>query len=711
MAQKNKQKKYYQIIPLVRLSLIKVNDFTYHYAEALKFGSIVKIKLNNKIVRGVLVGKFQKTATGIKPTFKTSPILEIIASAQITKQQLALAKLISKYYLTPLSTTLKFFAFRLTKKNNVGYFKNLTKQIAEINEQKWQEQIILTSAQKKAIQQITKTASPIDSFPTSTLLFGPPASGKTEVIIETIKSTFAKGQQSLILIPEIFLSYQEIVRYSSKFAEGNVGEVAILHSQLKPSEITTIWNGVKSGEIKIIISTRMGIFLPFKNLGLVVVDEEQDISHKQWDTPPFYHTRQIATLLQKIYASEPTQPSGPTTGDPEVKPLEVKVLLVSSTPSLNSYQKVATPNKWQLVKLPPLKTNSVTVKNPTIELVDLKKYYKKGQQIFVSNELRFSLKNILDRNKIAMLLVPRRGKSTTIICQDCQEVPTCPDCQVPLVHSENNYRCLHCSFKISNISKCPHCGSFRLSDIGFGTESVKDTIQITFPSAKIAIADSSTFKNSTYRQKVLNDLYNNKLDFLVGTYTIAKGLDIKDVELVTILNADNWPGQTDFRFDENYLSTIFQLAGRVNRPGGTQNGKCLIQTFDPVNRIFTYLKNWDWKEFVKYELDNRKSLNYPPFKHLIKITYRNYNKETVEKELDKLHKRLEKYQNEERSDTTNNAVQLLPPYFGHQEQLRGEWRKHLLLKVTTLPITDKKLLKIFDLSTGWKIDVDTENVF
>ena len=745
---------YYQIIPLVRLPLTRANDFTYHSESPIEFGSVVKIKLNNKLVKGIAVSNPQaKSPLQSKPSFKTTlkqkvppersdqtseaieqakrlnktvvdktkPILKVVSLGQITRHQLDLAKLISQYYLTPLSTTLKFFAFNLAKKNNPNYFKNLEKQVTEIKENKWREKITLTSDQRKAIQKIIKTKEKL-----STLLFGPPASGKTEVIIETIKSTLASGQQSLILIPEIFLSYQEIVRYSSKFIEGDANKVAVLHSQLKPSEITTIWNGVKSGEIKIIISTRMGVFLPFKNLGLVVVDEEQDISHKQWDTPPFYHTRQVASLLQEVYSR---------------KTFPTKILLVSSTPSLNSYQRITQKSGWQLIKLPSLKTKLVAVKNPTIELVDLKKYYKKGQQIFVSNELRFALKNILDRNKIAMLLVPRRGKSNTIICQDCQEVPICPDCQVPLIHSENNYRCLHCNFKVSNISKCPHCGSFRLTDVGFGTESVEDTIQTMFPSARTAIADSLTFKDNDYRQKVLSDLYNNKLDFLVGTYTIAKGLDIKDVELVTILNADNWPGQTDFRFDENYLSTIFQLAGRVNRPGGTQNGKCLIQTFDPTNRIFTYLKNWDWEEFTKYELENREALGYPPFKHLLKITYQNYNRETVEKELDKLHKKLEIYQsvqkqkagdlrkvrgeNEQRSKAHKCASSssgvidkelcqisgLLAPYFGYQEQIRGKWRKHLLLKITTLPIIDKKLLKILDLPTGWKIDVDTESVF
>lgn len=733
------KKNYYQVIPLVRLPLTKSNEFTYHYLEKIPFGSVVKIKLNNKIVRGVVTGKYlgnksagttpSSSKSKQKPTFKTSPILEIISPEQITPQQLSLAKLISQYYLTPLSTTLKFFAFKLTKKNNPKYFENLAKQINKIAETKWQKELVLTPSQKNAIKKIfspsksrlTKKNPPSNDLrfsnltsQLSTLLFGPPASGKTEVAVGAIEKILQENKQTLILIPEIFLSYQEIIRYSSRFITQPNKRIAIIHSQLKSSEITTIWNGVKSGKIKIVIGTRMGVFLPFKNLGLVIVDEEQDISHKQWDTPPFYHARQVAEFLQMVHRKNTP-----------------KILLVASTPSLNSYHRARTNEDWQIIKLTSLQTTKIKVRPPQIELVDLKKYYKKGQQILISNELRFALKNSLAKKKIAMILVPRRGKSSTIICQDCHEVPTCPDCQVPLVHSANYYRCLHCGFKISNISKCPHCGSFRLADIGFGTESVQDLIQTMFPSAKTAIADGTTFADNKYRQKVLNNLYNNKLDFLIGTYAIAKGLDIDDVNLVAILNADNWPGQTDFRFDENYLSTIFQLAGRVNRPGGSQNGKCLIQTFDPTNRIFTYLKDWDWKSFLDYELENRKALNYPPFKHLLKITYRNYNKEVVDKELNKLQKKLSDYATpcvkgvkvrgtrtlrgfsakEKITTTTNKAIQLLPPYYGYQEKLRGQFQKHLLLKISTLPITDQKLLRILDLPTGWKIDVDTENVF
>ncbi len=675
------KKRYYQIIPLVRLPLTKSNEFTYHSQREISLGSVVKIKLNNKLVKGVVIKEIIR-----KPNFKTQTVEEVITPAQLTEKQVALAKLISEYYLTSLSTTLKFFSWQLTKKDNSAYFSNLNKQLKEIGAKKWQEKITLTTAQKEAVNKIKQNNKP------NSLLFGPPASGKTEVAITTVKNILEKGKQVLILIPEIFLSYQEIVRYSGKFLSA-IGkeQIAIIHSRLKPSEITTIWNGVKSGKIKLIIGTRMGVFLPFKKLGLIIVDEEQDISHKQWDTPPFYHTRQVSEFLQQVYR--------------QYKP---NILLLASTPSLSGYQKARKGKDWQIVKLKSLQTDRIKVRPPQIELIDLKKYYRRGQQILISNELKTALRNSLSENKIAMILVPRRGKSSTIICQDCREIPTCPDCQTPLVHSENYYRCLHCGFKISNISKCPHCGSFRLADIGFGTESVQDLIQTIFPKAKTAIADGTTFNNNAYRQKVLENLYKNKLDFLIGTYAIAKGLDIETVNLVAILNADNWPGQTDFRFDENYLSTLFQLAGRTNRPGGDQNGQCLIQTFDPTNRIFSYLKNWSWEDFLKYELANREALSYPPFKHLIKITFKHALKETVDKELSTLNEKIKKILKEK---NLTNKVVILPPYYGYQEKLRGKFQKHLLLKVDKLPLTNKELLKILDLSTGWKIDVEPENIF
>ncbi len=669
---------YYQVIPLTRLPLLKDNKFTYHSLTKVPPGSVVEIIFSHKKIRGIIYKKTQA------PKFKTLPIQKIITPEQITPQQFKLAQKISSYYLTPLSTVLKFFAFPLTKKENQNYFAKIEKllQKTKLSRQKIQ----LTLPQKKAVQKITENQS--KNF----LLFGPPSSGKTEVIGRITEKAVARGEQVLLLLPEIFLSYQEIIRYSLNFFPHLKTKIAILHSQLTSSEITTIWRQVQSGQIKVVIGTRMSIFLPFKNLSTIVIDEEQDESHKQWDTPPFYHVRELSLFLQEIIKHQRNK--------------KLSLILSSSTPSLESYQLAKKSKNWQIIELPRLKTSSLTVRRPEIKLVDLKKYFQSKKQIIISPELRSSLEKILKNNKLAFILVPRRGKSSAVLCQDCQEMPFCPDCQTPLIHSRNHYRCLHCNFKISDFSKCPHCGSFRLQDMGFGTEAVADTLKTLFPTGKILVADQSTFQDDKHRQKIILQLQNNEIDFLVGTYALAKGLDLPQVELVAVPNADNWPGQQGFRFDERYLSALMQLSGRVNRPGSSQKGVSLIQTFNPTNRIFNYLISFDWLSFLKYELQNRASLNYPPFTHLVKISYKNKSRQKTDDEVEKVYQKLKNALRKK-----NLKIQILEPYYGQRQKSGKYWQKNILLKIRKLPLQEKKLLEILDLPSGWKIDVDPYNIF
>ena len=662
---------FYQIIPLTRLSGLKTSAqtsaFTYQFSEKIPWGSVVQIPFGRQIVRGVVIKELKQRPRQLPRLLK---IKKVITPAQLEKSQLALAEKVSAYYLTPLSVTLKFFLPSLTKRPAAN-LPTLTPPWPT----KKAPHISLTDAQKQAVTTLRqKWTKPV-------LLFGPPSAGKTEVAIELIKQALAADHQVLVLIPEIFLSYQEILRYQQRLPE-YADTTAIFHSQLRPSEITAIWRGLQTKKVKLVIGTRSAVFLPFVNPGLVIIDEEQDLSHKQWDTPPFYRSNQVAAWWSEAYRRP------------------VPVVSLSATPSLTAY------HRQEKVVLPPLQLPTQRLKPPRIELVDLKKHYRWQKPIIITPPLKQALRQVRERKQTALLLVPRRGRSSFLVCQDCREIPLCPDCQTPLVHQGSFYRCLHCRFKISEISRCPHCHGFRLRDFGFGTESVAEELQKIFPEARLAIADGTTFADNEYRQKLLAQLLNNEVDLVVGTYAIAKGLDIPHINLVAILNADNWPGQSDFRFDEHYLSTLFQFAGRLNRPGGRQDGLCLIQTFNPGNRLFSFLQKWNWAEFADYELNNRRALKYPPFSHLLKITYRHRQKEKVEKEIDRLHRRLQDYLTTYQSSTT-----VLPPYDGFLRQLRGYHQKHLLLKTPSLPLTDAGLLKLLALPTGWKIDVDTESIF
>jgi primosomal protein N' (replication factor Y) len=312
---------YYQVTPLIKIPLKTNPFFTYQSTTQIPFGSLVEISFGRKKIRGIVLEKIPK------PNFKVKKISKILSPETINKNQLEIAKKISDYYLTSLGITLKLFVFNLTKKE--VSLKNHSLQIEKPNT------ITLTSEQKKALKKI-KTKS-------KNLIFGPASSGKTELAMNLIEKNLKKNKQTLVILPEIFLSYQEIYRYQSRFKKN---KIALLHSKLKPSEKSTIWKQIKEGKIDILISTKMGCFLPFKNLGVIVVDEEQDISHKNWDQQPKYHTEKITEWLafqNKAY-----------------------LVFLSATPSIKNYWKAQkNQENWNLIQIPSLKTDQIKIKKPS----------------------------------------------------------------------------------------------------------------------------------------------------------------------------------------------------------------------------------------------------------------------------------------------------------------------------------------------------------
>ncbi len=651
---------YYQVVPLTRISLKNSPFFTYSHPEKIPFGSLVEVDFGKKKLRGFVVNSSKK------PIFKTRQVRKIISPSLLTRKQLRLAKKISKHYFTSLGVVLKFFVLAKTKKETSQEFKTE----ADI------EKITPTKDQKKAIEKILK-----EKKQKNFLLFGPASSGKTEVIMRLAKKIIKEKKQALILVPEIFLGHQEIERYHKRFPKI---KIAFLHSQLKPSEITFINNQTKKGELDLVISTRMGLFLPFKNLGLIAVDEEQDISYKQWDQMPHYHAREVTLMFAGLHKKSNT-----------------KTIFASGTPSISSCQKIAN-KKLIEIELPPLKTKKFKIAPPNFQIVDLKKYYKKNE-ILISKELEKALEFALKKNKISIVFVPNRGKSRSVMCEDCKTILRCPNCETPIVHLGEKFHCLHCNFKTSTFSSCPKCKSFRIIDLGFGTEGVKSKLQTIFPKAKIEMVDGTVFEKNKKRKKVLDKLKNNKVDIVVGTYGIAKGFDISHVDLVAVLNADNWTGQADFQFDEKFIGNLFQLSGRANRPRSSGKGISLIQTFRPENPLLEKLKNWKWKSFISQELKQRKVLKYPPFGKLIKLTIKESEKRSIDRKSKTLYNKLVNLK-------LGKSTEISSPFYGFNQRIRGKWRKGILIK-TGQKMNSK--LKKFLQSTpeNCSIDVDPENIF
>ncbi|MEA1925705.1 MAG: primosomal protein N' [Patescibacteria group bacterium] len=648
---------YYKVAPIARIPLSSLQSFTYHSDESIPLGSLVEITIANKHRRGVVIEQTRK------PRFPTKGILKTIYEELFTNKQLALADKISNYYFTPLGTVLKFFVPRISKSK---------KRKQKVKYGSGTKAPRLTKPQKRAIDKITSA-----SASKSVLLFGPASSGKTEIILNLAEKTVKEGRQVLALIPEMFLSCQEIERYARRLKKYRV---ALYNSQCASSEIRYIYEGLQNGKIDVVIATRTGVFLPFRDLGLIAMDEEQDQSFKQWDQMPHYHTRCIAELLKDQYGA--------------------RLICISATPSLETMHS-ALEKKIMTVKLPRLSTDSFRVKKPRIKIVDIRKYFKKFEPLTISDELKHHIDQVNKSDSLALLLVPRRGKSSGVICSDCKHIQRCPKCDLPLIHSKDSYHCLHCNYRKSTFSHCEKCNGLKLVDIGFGTEKVAETIKTMYPKAQVITVDANTLSNKKQRDDIYSKICNNKIDIVVGTYAIAKGFDIPRIGLAGVINADNWAGKTDFRFDERWIRNLFQLAGRLNRYGSDQNGTLIVQSFS-VDERFEPLLKWDWNTFVKKELQQRKALKYPPYRQMIKLTYKDNSRKKVEKKADILHNEL--------LGAVIEEFAVSEPYYGAVKQARGQIKKHLLLSFRkSLPAV--VIGKLKKLPSGWTIDRDPEFIF
>lgn len=644
--------RYYQIVPLVKIALKTKPFFTYHSVLMNLKNSLVEIPFGNKKVKGAVLKEIKK------PLFPTKEILKIVEEKFFTNNQIKLAEKISDYYLTNLGTVLKFFVFKRTKKISS----------INLNQNKKTADVQLTLEQSAAYKKISLSRE------RKFLLYGPASSGKTEVAMRLIKDTLKNKKQSLVIIPEIFLSYHEIRRYQERFIDK---KVVLLHSGLKPAEVSAIWKNCKEGEIDIVISTKIGLFLPFKNLGLIIIDEEQDISHKQWDLSPRYHSRKVASSLSDIF--------------------KTKLVYMSATPSLEILHQFS---DKKIIKLPMLKKGKLIVNQPEIRLIDTRKYFfqKNTSQIF-SEEARKVISDNLQKKKLTFVLVTRRGKSRITVCVDCKKILLCQKCETPLIQIGDNYRCLHCSFKQPSFSCCPYCKSFRLKNIGMGTEKAAVILTTLFPSANIRLADQTIFLQNSERERLFNDISKNKVDILVGTQSIVKGFNFPRLNLAIIVDAESWSGKSDFKHDERWLGNLFQIAGRVNRPGSSQQGQVIVQTCQKENPFYVFLLNWNWLEFAREELKNRQTLGFPPFTKLIKLTCQNISLKKTEECV------KNKYE-----EALKMKLNITEPYWGFNKKIRGKYEKNILLKLRDFDCQNVKKL-VENLKENWRIDIDPENIF
>ena len=435
------------------------------------------------------------------------------------------------------------------------------------------------------------------------LLHGVTGSGKTEIYIKLIESALLQNKQIVFLVPEIALTTQLVSRLSAYF--GN--KVAVFHSKYSNNERVEVWNQVltQSEKAQIVIGARSALFLPFSNLGLVLVDEEHEQTFKQQDPAPRYHARDAAIVLAKSH--------------------QAKVVLGSATPSLESYYN-AEKGKYGKVVLSERFGNAVL---PSIELVDLKDaYFRKKMTGHFSAALIEAISNTLAEDKQVILFQNRRGFSPIITCDTCGHVPHCIQCDVSLTYhkQKNQLRCHYCGFSMANPTSCHACSSSHLSTKGFGTEQIQQELQLLFPETKIGRMDQDTTSGKYGFENLLDKFKNKEISILVGTQMLAKGLDFDQVSLVGIMNADALLYHPDFRAFERSFQLMTQVAGRSGRSNAL--GKVMIQTYTPQHHIIQYVCRNDYAGMYAEQIKEREVFQYPPFFKLIKITlkHRDYDK-------------------------------------------------------------------------------------
>ena len=542
---------------------------------------------------------------------------------------------------------------------------------------KTENQLALSDAQQIAFTEIEKVFAEKDIC----LLHGVTSSGKTEIYTKLIEHYIKEGKQVLYLLPEIALTTQLVSRLTQYF--GN--KVAVFHSKYNNNERVEVWQNVlqNSEKAQIVIGARSALFLPFSNLGLIIVDEEHEATFKQHDPAPRYHARDSAIVLANSH--------------------QAKVLLGSATPSIETYYN-ATSGKYGLVSL---KERFGNVQMPEIELVDLKdSYFRKKMKGHFSLTLIEQITEAFSNGEQVILFQNRRGFSPVIECLTCGHVPQCPQCDVSLTFHKfkNQLRCHYCGHSIAKPTNCHACSSVDLETKGFGTEQIELELAELFPNKNIKRMDQDTTRGKYSFEKIIDGFKNREIDVLVGTQMLAKGLDFDNVSLVGVMNADNMLYHPDFRAFERSYQMLTQVSGRAGR--SEKRGKVIIQTYNPLHNIIQQVTNNDYEGMFKEQLYERQIYKYPPFFRLIRLTLKHQDFEKLKEGSMWLYQVLQQ----------NLSVPVLGPEEPAISRIRNEYIRTIMVKIpsnTNLQTTKKtiqKVLNSFDVVAQYRTIKVTVNV-
>ena len=680
-------------------------------AERTSVGSRVRVPFRDKsALATVLAVLDHSNASGIRP------VEAIVGDAPILSQELLeLAKWMSTYYCCPLETVVRSLLPQVVRRAEIGWKKQLfvrparqiereevetlrrraprqaelleliskldapvraadllrqasldnqtlralvKRGLAELREEAvardphGDEQFIATenlelnTEQALALREVSGALdSPENARPI--LLHGVTGSGKTEIYLQAIRGALERKRTAIVLVPEISLTPQTVERFKGRFAEAQ-DLVAVLHSHLSEGERHDEWHKIHTGRARIVIGARSAVFAPLKHVGLIVVDEEHENTYKQEEAPR-YHARDVAIVRAKIE--------------------KCVVLLGSATPSLESYYN-ATRGKYQLSSL----TQRVDENQmPLMRVVDLRQERRKEKvAAILSEKLRSAIADRLEKHEQTILFLNRRGFSTSLLCSDCGEARHCPNCSVALTFHRHMARlsCHLCGHTAAVPKKCPACGKDALIYSGFGTEKVEANVSHIFPNAVVRRMDADSMTRKEAYRETLRSFRAGKIDILVGTQMIAKGLHFPNVTLVGIINADLALHLPDFRAGERTFQLLTQVAGRAGR--GETPGEVFVQTYTPFSPSIQFARHHDFAGYFEQELEFRERCEFPPFKHAVLITVRSAHEARAKFSAETLARRLK--------ETLGSEFILGEPTPAPLEKLQGQFRFHILMR-------------------------------
>ena len=504
-----------------------------------------------------------------------------------------------KYTKTELSKEHGFSIYKLNKLMEHGLIKSEEEIVFRYNTREYNKDVQknLTVEQSMAIKEIEESEENL------ILLKGVTGSGKTEVYMRIVEKTLEEGKSAIVLVPEIALTPQMIERFKGRFGSN----VALFHSKLSDGERFDEWYRVKEGKASLIIGARSAIFLPTKNLGLIIIDEEHENTYKS-DQNPKYQTKEVAEYIAKLKGC--------------------KVILGSATPTIESYYR-AISGEMKLVELNHRVDNKPM---PKMMLVDMREELRSGNKSLFSRRLYASMKEKLEKGEQIILFLNRRGFSTFVSCRSCGYVFHCEDCDISMTYHKNGFLvCHYCGKTKKQPNLCPKCGSKYVKFFGAGTERVEEEVRRYFKNARILRMDVDTTRAKDSHEKIYNAFKAREADILIGTQMVSKGLDFPNVTLVGILAADMSLNLPDYRAAERSFQIITQVAGRAGR--GDKEGEVIVQTYTPEHYSLQYAKKYDYENFYEKEFTIRAMMGYPPFGRILLITGSGKNEDELRKQM------------------------------------------------------------------------------